>query len=175
MYVAHTYTQADGGTPYTVLNITQRASYMCVCVYACMLTRSDSLQPHGMQPTRFLCPWDFPSKYWVGCHFLLQGIFLTQGSNPCLLRLLHCRWILYHCITGEKVCIYNNIYQPRSSPMLFKSYIVFSCVAITWFHLSPQLTDTGVVINISLKQCCNEYSMNRHYFIFHYFIHMYEI
>ena len=25
----------------------------------------------------------------MGCHFLLQGIFLTQGSNPCLLRLLH--------------------------------------------------------------------------------------
>ena len=30
----------------------------------------------------------------VGCHALLQGIFLTQGSNPCLLGLLHCRWIL---------------------------------------------------------------------------------
>ena len=28
----------------------------------------------------------------VGCHFLLQGIFLTQGSNP---GLLHCRQILY--------------------------------------------------------------------------------
>ena len=25
----------------------------------------------------------------MGCHFLLQGIFLTQGSNPRLLRLLH--------------------------------------------------------------------------------------
>ena len=25
----------------------------------------------------------------VGCHFLLPGIFPTQGSNPCLLRLLH--------------------------------------------------------------------------------------
>ena len=25
----------------------------------------------------------------MGCHFLLQGIFPTQGSNPCLLRLLH--------------------------------------------------------------------------------------
>ena len=24
--------------------------------------------------------------YRVGCHFLLQGIFLTQGSNPCLLH-----------------------------------------------------------------------------------------
>ena len=28
----------------------------------------------------------FPSKHTgVGCHFLLQGIFPTQGSNPCLL------------------------------------------------------------------------------------------
>ena len=25
----------------------------------------------------------------MGCHFLLQGIFLTQGSNPHLLYLLH--------------------------------------------------------------------------------------
>ena len=25
----------------------------------------------------------------MGCHFLLQGIFLTQGSNPPLLCLLH--------------------------------------------------------------------------------------
>ena len=35
---------------------------------------------------RFLCLWDFPGKNTgVGCHFLLQGIFPTQGSNPCLL------------------------------------------------------------------------------------------
>ena len=33
---------------------------------------------------------DSPGKYTgVGCHFLLQGIFLTQGSNPPLLHLLH--------------------------------------------------------------------------------------
>ena len=31
---------------------------------------------------------------WVAV-FLLQGIFASQGSNPCLLCLLHCRWILY--------------------------------------------------------------------------------
>ena len=32
-------------------------------------------------------PWDFSGKNTrVGCHFLLQGIFLTQGSNPCLLH-----------------------------------------------------------------------------------------
>ena len=30
--------------------------------------------------TRFLCQWNFPGKdIGVGCHFLLQGVFLTQG------------------------------------------------------------------------------------------------
>ena len=39
---------------------------------------------------RLLCPWNFPGKNTgVGCYFLLQRIFLTQGSNPCLLHLLH--------------------------------------------------------------------------------------
>ena len=50
----------------------------------------ESLWPHGLQPTRLLCRWYFPGKNTeVGCHFLLQGIFLTQGSNLCLLSLLH--------------------------------------------------------------------------------------
>ena len=36
------------------------------------------------------CPWDSPGRSTgVGCHFLLQGIFPTQGSNPHLLCLLH--------------------------------------------------------------------------------------
>ena len=42
-----------------------------------------------LQPARLLCLWDFPIKNTgVGCHFLLQGIFPTQGSNPCLLCFL---------------------------------------------------------------------------------------
>ena len=54
---------------------------------------SNFLQPHGLQPARFLCPWDSPGKNTgVGCHFLLQGIFPTQGSN---LGLPHCRQMLY--------------------------------------------------------------------------------
>ena len=44
------------------------------------------LQPHGLQHATLLCPWDFPGKNTgVGCHFLLQGIFLTQGSHLHLL------------------------------------------------------------------------------------------
>ena len=54
---------------------------------------SDSLQPHGLQPVRLLCPWNSPGKNTgVGCHSFLHGIFLTQGLN---LSPLHCRQILY--------------------------------------------------------------------------------
>ena len=55
---------------------------------------SDSLPPHGLQPTGPLCPWNSPGKNTgEGCHALLQGIFPIQGPNP---GLLHCRQILYH-------------------------------------------------------------------------------
>ena len=52
---------------------------------------SDSLRSCELYLARLLCPWDFPGKNTkVGCHFLLQGIFPTQGSNPRLLNVL--RW-----------------------------------------------------------------------------------
>ena len=73
---------------------------VCVCVslmlnvgmYSMLvLSRSfvsDSRDP--MECTRLLCPWGSPGKdTGVGCHFLLQGIFPTQGSSPCVWCLLH--------------------------------------------------------------------------------------
>ena len=60
---------------------------------------SDSLQPHGLEPIRLFCPQNSSGKNpRVGCHFLLQGIFPTQGLNP---DLLHCRQILYQLTTRE--------------------------------------------------------------------------
>ena len=57
------------------------------------------LQPYGLWSSRLLCPWDSPGKNTgVGCHFLLQRIFPTQGLNP---GLLHCRQILYCWATTE--------------------------------------------------------------------------
>ena len=57
------------------------------------------LWPHGLQPARLLCPWDFPGQnIGVGCHFLLQETFWTKGSN---LHLLLDRWILHHCTIWE--------------------------------------------------------------------------
>ena len=52
---------------------------MCMCVCSVV---SDTLWPYGLQPTSFLCPWNFPGKNTgVGYHFLFQGIFLTQRWN----------------------------------------------------------------------------------------------
>ena len=45
-----------------------------MCAYASRSGMSDSLGPHGLQPTRLLCPWDSPDKdTGVDCHSLLQG------------------------------------------------------------------------------------------------------
>ena len=64
--------------------------YCCCLVAQSCPTLCD---PHGLQPTRLLFQWDFPgNNTGVGCYFLLQGLFLTQGSN---LRLQHYRQILF--------------------------------------------------------------------------------
>ena len=58
--------------------------FVCVCVCVCVLTQSCPALCNPMdQPTRFLCPWNFPGEnFGMNCHFLLQGIFSTQRSNP---------------------------------------------------------------------------------------------
>ena len=69
---------------------------------------SSSLRPHGLQPARLLCPWTSPGKNTeVVSHSLLQGIFLTQGSN---LGLLHCRRILYWLSHQGSPHIYTYTY-----------------------------------------------------------------
>ena len=91
---------------------------MCVCVYVCIYIYiyiySES-ESEVAQSCPTLCdPMDcsLPGSSvrgilqarvleW-GCHFLLQEIFPTQGSN---LGLLHCRQTLYHLSHQES---YNN-------------------------------------------------------------------
>ena len=63
---------------------------------------SNSLQPCGLWPARFLCPWDFPGKITrKGCYFLFQRTFPTQGLNQHLLCLLHWQVGFLHCTTWE--------------------------------------------------------------------------
>ena len=79
-FTKYTYTKTSSLTPLLLL-------------FSCPVM-SNSLQPHGLQPDRLLCPWNFPGRNTgLGCHFLLQGIFLTQGVNPHLLQV--------SCIAGK--------------------------------------------------------------------------
>ena len=49
------------------------------------LVMSDSVQPHGLQPSRLLRPWDFPGKNTgVGCHCLLQCMKVESKSEVAL-------------------------------------------------------------------------------------------
>ena len=81
--------------PYAALEISHLSYHIILgCSVLRLSVMSDSVRPHGLQPTRLLRPWDSPVKNTgVGYHAFLQGIFPTQGSNP---GLPHDRQILYH-------------------------------------------------------------------------------
>ena len=75
--------------------------YVHVAIYKVKEKKVKSLSHAGLFATpwivactKFLHPCDLQGKSTVeGCHFLLQAIFPTQGSNP---GLSHCRQMLYH-------------------------------------------------------------------------------
>ena len=69
------------------MGIYKCADFPCMCLFSCLVVSSSSHSSvHGISQARIL--------EWV-CHLLLQGMFLTQGSNTHLQCFLHCRWILY--------------------------------------------------------------------------------
>ena len=71
-------------------------SMLCMFSHSVM---SDSLWPYGLESARLLCSRNSPGKTTgMGYHFLLQGIFPTQGSN---LNLLYCRQVLYPELPGK--------------------------------------------------------------------------
>jgi hypothetical protein len=83
-------------------------AYLCVC--SVTLFMSDSAVPWTVACHTPLLMEFFKQEYGVGCHFLLQGIFLIQGSNPCLLSSRR-------FFTSE----------PPGKPYLLNNYIVVIC------------------------------------------------
>ena len=104
-------------------------SLFCLCSVAqpC-LTLYD---PMDCCPSGSSVHGDSPGKNTgVGCQSLLQGIFLTQGSNP---GLRHCRQILYHLSHKESllfcqpyltvVVVITWIYKASTTYLAFTSLI----------------------------------------------------
>ena len=97
----------------------------------CLVTKSwpTLWDPMDCRPARLLCPWDFPGKKTgVGCHFLLWGIFLTQGSNPSLLCLLHRQAESYCCATHKKLQT-DSVSSWRSSVSVTVTTLCFGFIS----------------------------------------------
>ena len=77
--------------------------------------------PRIVACTKLLRPWDFQGKSTgVGCHFLLQGIFPTQGLNP---GLSHCRQTLYH-LSHQESPVFQHVSLNTGKSFLL-SFIYF--------------------------------------------------
>ena len=146
-------------------HMTPRSGCLCsvvhhllsLCMHAfivCVLSHI-WLGPHGLQPSRLL-PWNFPGKNTgAGCHFLLQGIFLTQGSNPHRLCLLHWQQILYHFATWKPLALWWWCSLAQSCPTLcnptsFQASLSFT---ISW-SLLKLMSIESVMPSNHLTLCC---------------------
>ena len=118
---------------------------------------SDSLWPHELQPTRLLCPWDFPGKnIRVSCCFLLQGILPTQESKLCLLR-----W--------QADSLFSTT-EPPGMPNIKYSYIPakilrFADVRVFPICLLQACTTTSILHKPTSPHCPGRLVLERH---FHY-------
>ena len=68
----------------TTANISNQKQYKLIYIQCnCSLSCPTLCDPTDCSPPRILFSWNFPGKNTgVSCHFFLQEIFLTQGSNP---------------------------------------------------------------------------------------------
>ena len=89
---------------------------------------SNSVGPHGLWLSRLLQPWNFPGKSTaVGCHFLLQGIFLTQRSNP---GLPHC---------GQTLCHLSHQWFGQKSHFLTRGSLCLQTLSPPLGHITSHL------------------------------------
>ena len=78
----------------TLSLIWRQAVHVCVCVQSFSHVRLFVTLWHVARQAPVSIVF-FRQEYWGGLPSLLQGIFLTQGLNPRLLRLLHWQVIFY--------------------------------------------------------------------------------
>ena len=118
--------------------------YIYCCHCCCLVVKSCLTPTHRLLPARLLCPWDFPGKNTgVGCHFHLQGIFLTQESNPCFLHWQMGSLLLsyqFSSVQSSHSIMYNSLWPhglqhsrppcPSPTPRVYSN----SCPSSRWCH-----------------------------------------
>ena len=102
----------------------------------------NSLQCYGLQPIRLICPQDSPGKSTgVDCYALLQGIFLTQGSNLSLMSPALADGFFTISTTWEAPinfgCQVNSRFKKNYSLGIQKKYIFFFFLDFFESYLQP--------------------------------------
>ena len=111
---------------------------------------SDSVRPHGLQPTRLLCPWSSPGKNTgLGCHYLLQGIFPTQGSKLSLLPSTELAGAFFTTSTTGKPILTNHLVPPIPVGIFSLEAIKIGCKPVKGFS-SPLSQPTVLIVSLSL-------------------------
>ena len=107
---------------------------------------SDSLQLHGWQPVRLLCPWDSLGKNTgMGCYALLQRIFLTQGLKPHLLCLLHWQVGSLPLVTPGKHPSHHPTERENNSGRGLRSIVIKCNVCSLWTLVWKTKPKTSVI------------------------------
>ena len=108
---------------------------MCLLSHSVM---SDFLRPHGLQPTRLLCPWDSLGKNTgVGCHFLLQGTFPTVHKGD---------FINVHQKIPQVNCHRKLSLEPLNSIPILHLWLA-NCL---FLYLGFKVNDLGLFVSINL-------------------------
>ena len=108
---------------------------------------SDSLRPHGLQPTKLLCPWEFPGKSsGVGCHCLLRIEVLTTSNSP--KTWLQQEWTIKWC------SINVSFYHWWMCIILITSHC-FRYKIHLWFQRSDHMYFSGSVCQIFMRNLSN--------------------
>ena len=117
---------------------------------------------HLLVSDSFATPWIGITQArmleWVAISFL-QGIFLTQGSNP---RLLHCRQILYHWATWETQ--YIGSFLSFSCYVMSDSFVAVQLPSHVWLFATPwTAAHQASWPSLSPGICSNLHPLNRRY------------
>ena len=102
---------------------------------------SDSLQSNGLQPTRLLCPWNFPGKNTgVGCHFLLQGLHCIATQSAMIIHISPPSWASLLCTYPTPLghCRVPS-WAPCAIKQILTSYLFYICIYVNAGNLFLKL------------------------------------
>ena len=110
---------------------------------------SDSVRPHGLQPTRLLCQWDFPGKSTgMGCHCLLQPQGHLDPSYKKLPPVME---------TGESsLFLWKKSVSKHRRPRI---------PHITAMENSPTFCFSGIMLNLSSGPSPTAIALNKVFFV----------